>query len=140
MRVGRWQLVPLRVELLKTYAGASTGENAEILAHVRAVHRAAGGQGTWLLDRGFDRRNLFGPLVQQGVAFVAWLVGDRQVRAAEGRTLAVKVLAYELRPGRWPTPRPRRGYTAYCEVRLPEVCPDAFLLVVHWRWPDSARP
>jgi len=93
VRVGRWQLFPLRVEPLKTYAGAPTSENAEILEHIGAVHRAAGGQGTWVLDRGFDRRNLFGPLVHKGVAFVARLVGDRHVRATDGRTLAVGALA-----------------------------------------------
>jgi len=140
VRVGRWQLFPLRVEPLKTYAGAPTSENAEILTHVRAAHQAAAGQGTWVLDRGFDRRNLFGPLVQAGVAFVARLVGDRHVRAPDGRTLAAKALADELRPARWPTPWPRRGYTVCCGVRLPEVCADEFLLVVHWRWPDSAQP
>jgi len=140
VRVGRWQLFPLRVEPLKTYAGAPTSENAEVIEHVRAVHRATGGKGTWVLDRGFDRRKLFGPLARAGVAFVARLVGDRHARAADGRTLAVKALADELRPARWPVPWPRRGYTACRAVRLPEVCPEEFLLVVHWRWPDSAQP
>jgi hypothetical protein len=32
--VGRWQLYPLLVEPLKTYAGAATSENAEIEGHV----------------------------------------------------------------------------------------------------------
>ena len=33
VRIGKWQLFPLRVEPLKTYAGAPTGENAEILQY-----------------------------------------------------------------------------------------------------------
>jgi len=140
VRVGGWQLFPLVVEPLKTYAGAPTSENAEILAHVKRVHQAAGGRGTWVLDRGFDRRNLFEPLVRAGVAFVARLVGDRHIRTTDGRTLAVKALADELRPSRWPVPWPRRGYTACCAVRLPEVCAEAFLLVVHWRWSNSVQP
>ena len=40
VRVGKWQLFPLRLEPLKTYAGAATSENAEILRHVRQIHAA----------------------------------------------------------------------------------------------------
>jgi hypothetical protein len=130
VRVGRWQLFPLAVEPLKTYSGAPTSENAEILAHVLRVHAAAGGRGTWVLDRGFDRRELFGPLLRGGVAFVARLLGTRHVRDAGGRTLAVSALAEELRPLRRPGPR---GATACCPIRLPEVGDGEFLLVAHWR-------
>jgi hypothetical protein len=132
VRVGRWQLFPLRLELLKTYAGAATSENAEIIDHVRRIHEAVGGKGTWLLDRGFDRRNLFRPLVRAGVAFVARLVGTRNVRLADGRVLRVNDLAEQLRPA--PRPWPRRGRTVTCPVRLAGVQGE-FLLVVHWRWP-----
>jgi hypothetical protein len=140
VRVGRWQLFPLLIEPLKTYAGAPTSENAEIERHLLAIHEAAGGKGTWLLDRGFDRRNLFAPLVQHQVAFVARLVGDRHVQTADGRTLAVTDLAVQLRPGRWPRRWPRGGYTARCSVGLPELSEQAFALVVPWRWPHSERP
>lgn len=140
VRVRRWQLFPLRIEPLKTYAGAPTSENAEILNHVRAIHQATGGKGTWILDRGFDRRNLFEPLVADGVAFVARLVGDRHVCPEQGCARAVTAVAEEMKPRRWPRPWPRRGYTACRSVFLPEVSPEAFLLVVHWRWPNSERP
>jgi hypothetical protein len=134
VRVGRWQLFPLLIEPLKTYAGAPTSENVEILAHLRRLHEATGRQATWLLDRGFDRRELFGPLVGADLAFVARLVGDRHVQTREGRTVAVAALAEELRPRRWPR-GPRRGYTTCQEVVLPEVSEQPFLLVVHWpRW------
>src|SRR5205807_4892084 len=93
VRVGRWQLFPLLVEPLKTYAGAPTGENAEALAHVLRAHGAVGGKGTWVPDRGFDRRALFGPLRRRRVAFVARLLGTRHARAADGRTPAVSALA-----------------------------------------------
>jgi hypothetical protein len=140
VRVRRWQLFPLVIEPLKTYAGAPTSENAEILGHVRAIHRATGGAGTWVLDRGFDRRNLFTPLVADGLAFVARLVGDRHVCPADGRPRAVTALAEEMRPRRAPRPWPPRGYTACRVVRLPEVSAEEFLLVVHWRRPHSERP
>lgn len=131
VRVGRWQLFPLRVEPLKTYSGAPTSENAEILGHMRAIHEATKGKGTWVLDRGFDRRNLFKPLVQWEVAFVARLVGTRHVRTADGRQLSVQALAEELQPRVWPR-HLRKGYTTCCNIWLPEVSPLPFLLVVHW--------
>jgi hypothetical protein len=134
VRVGRWQLFPLLLEPLKTYAGAPTSENEEILRHVTAIHRACDGKGTWVLDRGFDRRNLFRPLVRKQVAFVARLLGNRNVQTADGRTLLASTLAEELRPVRWPR-RLRHGYTACARVRLPEVSDQEFLLVAHWRRP-----
>jgi hypothetical protein len=136
VRVGRWQLFPLRVEPLKTYSGAPTSENAEILDHIDVIHRATKGKGTWLLDRGFDRRNLFGPLFRKKVAFVARLVGTRHVQTADGRVLSVHALAEQLRPRGWPR-RLRRGYTTCQDVYLPEVGVEPFLLVVHWRHRDS---
>jgi hypothetical protein len=140
VRVGRWQLFPLRVELLQTYAGASTSENAEIERHVLACHEALGRQGTWVLDRGFDRRNLFRPLVRHGVAFVARQVGDRCVRTADGRTVVVRDLADALRPRCWPRPWPRGGCAVAAPVYLPEVSDQEFLLVVGWRYPGSQHP
>jgi Transposase DDE domain len=140
VRVGRWQLFPLLVEPLRTYAGDATSENAELERHLLRVHAATGGKGTWLLDRGFDRRNLFVPLVRHKVAFVARLVGDRHVQAADGRVRAVTALAEELRPPSGPGRRwPRGGRAACCPVRLPEVSEREFLLVVGWRWP-GAKP
>src|SRR5262249_5174212 len=70
VRVGRWQLFPLVVEPLKTYSGAPTTENIEILGHILRSHEAVNRQGTWVFDRGFDRRELYGPLVHGEVAFV----------------------------------------------------------------------
>lgn len=139
VRVGRWQLFPLVVEPLKVYAGAPTGENAEILAHVLRVHQATGGRGTWVLDRGFDRRELFGSWVKNRVAFVVRQRGDRTVRTADGRDVSVNDLVAQQRcprPRRWP----RSGVTVTVEVRLPEVSDEPFLLVVGWRYPNSAHP
>jgi hypothetical protein len=139
VRVGRWQLFPLVVEPLKVYAGAPTGENAEILAHVLRVHEAPGRKGTWVLDRGFDRRELFGPLVRGAVAFVVRQRGDRTVRTADGRGRSVDAVVAEQacpRPRRWPT----GGVAVTVPVWLPEVGPDPFLLVIGWRVPGSDRP
>ncbi len=139
VRVGRWQLFPLVVEPLKVYAGVPTGENAEILAHLLRCHEAAGRKGTWLLDRGFDRRELFGPLVGSAVAFVVRQRGDRTIRTADGREMVMAALVAEQvcpRPRRWP----HGGVTVTLEVGLPEVGVQPWLLVVGWRVPDSERP
>jgi len=138
-RVGAWQLFPLVVEPPKVYAGAPTGENAELLAHVLRVHEATGGKGAWVLDRGFDRRELSGPLAGRRVAFVVRQRGDRAVRAAGGRLVLVNDLVAEQacpRPRRWP----KGGTAVTVEVWLPEAGPEPFLLVVGWRHPGSGRP
>jgi hypothetical protein len=139
VRVGRWQLFPLLIEPLKVYAGAPTGENAEILGHLLGVHAATHQKGTWLLDRGFDRRELFGPLLRHRVAFVVRETGARHVRTADGREVAVSDLVAEQgcpRPRRWP----KQGVAIAIEVWLSEVGPEPFQLVIGWRYPNSDRP
>lgn len=138
-RVGTWQLFPPLVEPLKVYAGAATGENAELLRHILRVHEATGHKGTWVLDRGFDRRELFGPLVKNAVAFVVRRRGDRAVRTADGRDVTIAALvAEQVCPT--PKPWPHGGVATTVEVWLPEVGADPFLLVIGWRVPGSERP
>ena len=139
VRVGKWQLFPLLLEPLKVYSGAPTGENAELLRHLLRVHDAVGRKGVWVLDRGFDRRELYGPLVRNDVAFVVRQRCDRTVTTAEGHTLVMKDLVAEQRcpqPRRWP----KGGVTVTVEVWLPEVSEQPFLLVIGWRYPQSEQP
>jgi hypothetical protein len=137
VRVGKWQMFPLILEPLRTYAGAPTSENAEISAYVLQIHAATDGKGTWLLDRGFDRDALMLPWLRRRVAFVIRQRGDRHVRLADGRTLAITDIAAELQPRAWPRCWPKAGYTASREVWLPEAPDQALLLVVHWRRPNA---
>jgi hypothetical protein len=137
VRVGKWQMFPLILEPLRTYAGAATSENAEIMAYVLQIHEATQGQGTWLLDRGFDRDELMLPWLRNRLAFVIRQRGDRHVCLADGRRLAVTAVAAELQPVAWPRRRPKAGYTAVKEVWLPEAPDQAMLLVAHWRRPNS---
>jgi len=136
-RVGTWQLFPLILEPLRTYAGAPTSENAEISAYVLQIHEATGKKGTWLLDRGFDRDELMLLWLRQRVAFVIRQRGDRHVCLADGRQLAVTAVAAELQPRAWPRRWPKAGYTASREVWLPEAPDQPLLLVVHWRRPHA---
>jgi len=143
VRVGRWQLFPLIVELLKTYSGAPTGENAEILQHVLAIHQAAQGKGTWVLDRGFDREELMLPFLRHRLAFVIRQRGDRHVVLPNGRRIAQTEIAEELKATSWPKSSkrskrwPKTGRTATQEVTLPNVPEEKLLLVAHWRRPSS---
>lgn len=139
VRVGKWQLFPLLVEPLKVYAGAPTGENAELLRHILRIHEATGKKGTWVLDRGFDRRELYGPLVGGVVAFVVRQRGDRMVRTADGRDVTIDALVGE-QACPLPKPWPSGGVATAVEVWLPEVGDKPFLLVVGWRVPRSERP
>jgi hypothetical protein len=137
VRVGRWQLRPLTIEPLVTYAGGPTSENAEILQHIFTIHEAAGGRGTWVLDRGADRRELLVPLLKQDVGFIIRQRGDRHIQTAGGHTVAIEALAQEIyakhHPRRWPS----GGWTQTIAVRLPEAPEHELLLVLHWRRGDS---
>lgn len=136
VRVGKWQLFPLKLELLKTYSGAPTSENAEILQYVRTVHDATGGKGTWVWDRGADRDKLMIPWLHQDVAFVIRQRGDRHVRLADGDEVQMEDLAKQLKPAR-PRRWPKHGQTRSLEVWLPDDAEHPLLLVVHWRRPNS---
>jgi len=133
VRVGRWQLFPLQVDLLKTYSGAPTSENVEIMRFVLQIHQATGGKGTWVWDRGADRDELMLPWLQHDVAFIVRQRGDRHVCLADGSILAVEAIAAELKPPAWPRRWPKRGWTTCTEVWLPEDPEHPLLLVVHWR-------
>jgi len=137
VRVGKWQLFPLVLEPLKTYAGAPTSENAEISAQVLCIHQATQGKATWVLDRGFDRDELMLLWLKQPVGFVIRQRGDRHVLLGDGRKLAVTDVAAELQPPAWPKRWPKHGYTTSREVWLPEAPDQPLLLVVHWRRPNA---
>src|SRR6516165_9634463 len=136
VRVGKWQLFPLKLELLKTYSGGPTSENAEILQYLRIVQEATDGKGTWLWDRGADRNELMLPWLRQQVAFVIRQRGDRHVRLADGSEVLMNDLAQRLKPSR-PRRWPKHGQTRSIEVWLPGDAEHPLLLVLHWRWPNS---
>ena len=133
VRVGKWQLFPLVVEPMKTYSGAPTSENIEISGHVLRIHQATAGQGTWLLDRGFDRDELMRLWLKKGLAFVIRQRGDRHVVLTDGQVMPITQVAAELKPPAWPKRGLKKGYTTSQEVCLPEATDQSLLLVVHWR-------
>lgn len=137
VRVRRWQLFPLMLEPMRTYSGAPTSENQEILEFFWEIHQATGGRGTWVLDRGFDRAELLVAMLRMSVAFIVRQRGDRHIITQEGRELSVQQCAAEaLRrefPGRWPS----SGWVYSEPVRLPEAPQEELLLVAYWGLPTS---
>ena len=138
VRVRRWQLFPLVIEPLRTYSGAPTSENAEILDYFSRIHEATGHQGTWVLDRGFDRRELMVPMLRMEMAWIVRQRGDRHILTPGGRQISVDDLAAEIfqqqRPSRWPI-----GDWTYAQtVRLPEAPDQELLLVLSWRNAEAA--
>jgi hypothetical protein len=138
VRVRRWQLFPLLIEPLRTYSGAPTSENDEILAYFGQIHEATQHRGTWVLDRGFDRRELMVPMLRIEMAWIIRQRGDRHILTAGGRQMSVDDRAAEIfqqkRPGRWP----RGGWTYAEPVRLPELPDRELLLVLFWRTAEAA--
>jgi hypothetical protein len=137
-RVRRWQLFPLLIKPLRTYSGAPTSENEESLACFGRIHEATGRKGTWILDRGIDRRELMLPMLRMEAAFVVRQRGDRHIVTAGGRQLSVQERATEIFYQRDCTSRwPIDGWTCTDTVTLPEVPHQEFLLVVSWRIPGA---
>jgi len=138
VRVRRWQLFPLAIEPLKTYAGAPTSENDEVLQHFQRIRSATAGRGTWVLDRGFDRRELLVPMLQSQMAFIVRQRGDRHIGTSDGRQISVEQRAAQIsqqqRPERWPS----QGWTYTETVFLPEAPEHELLLVLFWREPGCA--
>lgn len=132
VRVGAWQLFPLVIEPLQAYAGGPTSENEEILRHIWRIQEVTGGQATWVLDRGADRRELLVPMLHQQVASIVRQRGDRHVLTDGGRKLAVDELAKEVltqAPKHWSID----GWTTTAKVFLPEAPEHECLLVLSWR-------
>lgn len=91
------------------------------------------------MDRGFDRRELYRPLVKNAVSFVVRQRGDRTVRIKDGREMTIDALVAE-QTGPYPKPWPSGGVSVTVDVWLPEVGAEPFLLVIGWRVPKSERP
>jgi hypothetical protein len=71
------KIVPLYQRLWSCEAPGFVSENEEILRGVDTVMKHVGNNGIYVYDRGGDRINLFGPLLDRNVRFVVRLVGNR---------------------------------------------------------------
>jgi hypothetical protein len=132
------KIVPLYQRLWSCEAPDFVSENEEILRAVDAVMAQVQDNGIFLYDRGGDRINLFGPLLDRKARFLVRLVGTRHLIHNKKTLLAHEVArdcpcrfrktvvrlegekekCYELRFG-------------YRKVHLPKRTEPLYLLVVH---------
>jgi hypothetical protein len=85
-------MVPLYQRLWSADAPGFSSENDEILRGIDAVAAQGGRHGIFVYDRGGDRINLFGPLLERGLRFLVRLVGNRNV-LCNGLTLLAEEAA-----------------------------------------------
>lgn len=90
--VGSDGMVPLYQRLWSTQAPGHRSENDEILRGIDTVSAHMGGRGLWVMDRGGDRINLLGPLLDRELRFLFRLVGNRSV-VYNGQTLLASEVA-----------------------------------------------
>jgi hypothetical protein len=86
------KIVPLYQRLWSCDAPDFVSENEEILRGVDAVMAHVGHRGVFVCDRGGDRINLFGPLLDRKARFLVRLVGNRHL-VCHGQTLLAEVVA-----------------------------------------------
>ena len=77
--VGSSAMTPLYQRLWSADAPDFVSENEEILRGIDAVMEHVGRCGLWVMDRGGDRINLFGPMLDRHARFLFRLVGNRHV-------------------------------------------------------------
>ena len=135
---GELGIVPLYSDLYSAIAPDFEGENKKILSAIRAVRKAIGDKGVWVIDRGGDRNNLLYPLVNAGTQFIIRLVGSRNL-IFRGKAVLASRLAktcptwYSERI----TKESESGETSYLvsygfrKVRLPGIDEHLYLLVVN---------
>jgi len=72
-------MIPLYQRLWSAQAPDFVSENEEIVRGIDAVMAHVGRRGLWVMDRGGDRINLFGPMLDRRARFLFRLVGNRHV-------------------------------------------------------------
>lgn len=90
--VGSEQMLPLYQRLWSANAPEFDSENEEILRAVDAVQAHAAQRGIWVMDRGGDRINLFGPMLDKQARFLFRLVGNRHL-IHQGKTMLASDVA-----------------------------------------------
>ena len=76
---GERDMTPLYQSLYSQEAPGFESENTEILNAIDAVARHTGKKGTWVIDRGGDRRKLLEPMLKDERDFIIRMRGDRHV-------------------------------------------------------------
>jgi hypothetical protein len=78
-RRGSREVLPLYQELYSQKAPDFESENEEILKAIEKVSVGTGAPGTWVMDRGGDRKEIIAPLLRWKCPFLIRLRGDRHL-------------------------------------------------------------
>lgn len=81
------EVVPLYQELYSQAAPHFRSENDELLRAVEVVAQATEGRGIWVVDRGGDRKEIIGPLLEREREFLIRMRGDRHVMVGRRQEL-----------------------------------------------------
>lgn len=87
------KMTPLYQRLWSAEAPDFTSDNDEIVRAIDAVMEHVGRRGLWVMDRGGDRINLFGPMLERRARFLFRLVGNRNL-VHNGKTLLADEVAW----------------------------------------------
>ncbi len=131
-------MVPLYHRLWSAEAPDFTSENDEILRGIDAVAKHVGQRGLWVMDRGGDRINLFGPILDRGYRFLFRLVGNRHLIFNKKTLLAQEIVRACPCPFAKTVTRMEEGkekvYSlrfGFRKVRLPNRPEPLYLLLIH---------
>lgn len=93
-KAGRSEVIPLYHRLYSSEAPDFESENLEIIKAVQTVHRAIGDRGTWVIDRGGDRVELYEFFLNRHLSFIIRMRGDRHL-LNRGRKILARQLAWQ---------------------------------------------
>jgi hypothetical protein len=91
------RLTPLLMDLYSQDAAEFESENTQLLSAIDRVGLATKGRGIWAIDRGGDRGRLLDGLLARSCRFVVRLVGERNLRNAQGKIRNSLKMAQEMR-------------------------------------------
>ena len=87
------EVLPLYQELYSQKAPDFDSENEEILKAIEKVSSETGGEGTWVVDRGGDRKEIIVPLLRWKCRFLIRLRGDRHLVVRRGAKRVEEIAA-----------------------------------------------
>ena len=85
---GESEVLPLYSRLYSSIAPDFEGENLEIIKAVQRVCGVVGDNGTWVIDRGGDRGQLYEHFLSRNRSFIIRLKGDRHLLYRGSKVLA----------------------------------------------------
>lgn len=136
-RRGSAEVLPLYQELYSQKAADFESENDEILKAIERVGSRTGGRGTWVIDRGGDRKEIIEPLLRWNCPFLIRLRGDRHLIVRRTPRRAEEIAERCRLPYRETIVKETtEGEEVYhldfggCSVRFPGFAHNLFLVVV----------